>query len=222
MLFPNLILASASPRRRQLLTLTGLPFAITSANLDESPLPGEAPDAYVQRLAKSKALAAAQLTPANAQILAADTTVADGRSILGKPASPEEAKAMLVKLRNRTHTVYTALSVYVPGMEAPLMELCASAVPMRDYSDDEISQYIASGDPLDKAGAYAIQHPVFAPVINFNGCYASVMGLPLCHLARMLQKAGLTTDLGIPDRCQQHLHYSCSIYPAVWRGDNVG
>jgi len=103
-----------------------------------------------------------------------------------------------------------------------LMELCASAVPMRDYTDDEISQYIASGDPLDKAGAYAIQHPVFAPVINFNGCYASVMGLPLCHLARMLQHAGMPADDEIPDRCQKYLHYSCTIYPAVWRGDNVG
>ena len=129
---------------------------------------------------------------------------------------------MLKALRNRTHTVYTALALRVPGIASPLLELCASSVPMRDYSNEEILDYVNSGDPLDKAGAYAIQHLGFTPVINFSGCYASVMGLPLCHFARLLQKVGCPADAEIPKRCQQHLGYNCIIYRAVWRGDNVG
>lgn len=222
MLLPTLILASASPRRRELLALSGWQFTVTSVDLDEQPLPGEGPDRYVLRLAGSKASEAAKTLPSDAIILAADTTVADGATILGKPASAEEAVSMLKALRNRTHTVYTALALRAPGIASTLLELCASSVPMRDYSDEEILDYVNSGDPLDKAGAYAIQHHGFTPVINFSGCYASVMGLPLCHFARLMQKAGCPADAEIPKRCQQHLGYDCTIYRAVWRGDNVG
>ena len=222
MLSPTLILASASPRRRELLSLSGWEFKVTSVDLDEQPLPGEAPDRYVLRLADSKAKAAVEKLPTDAIILAADTTVADGDTILGKPTSVEEAVNMLKALRNRTHMVYTALALITPGIPSPLLELCASSVPMRDYSDEEIIDYVNSGDPLDKAGAYAIQHADFAPTINFTGCYAGVMGLPLCHFARLMQKAGCPADPEIPARCQQHLNYHCTLYPAVWRGDNVG
>lgn len=222
MLSPTLILASASPRRRELLALSGWQFKVTSVDLDEQPMPGEAPDRYVLRLAGDKATAAAETLPSDATILAADTTVADGDTILGKPASAEEAARMLKALRKRTHTVFTALALLAPGIDSPLLELCASSVPMRDYSDEEIHDYVNSGDPLDKAGAYAIQHDGFSPVINFMGCYAGVMGLPLCHFARLMRKAGCLPDAEIPARCQQHLNYHCTIYPAVWRGDNVG
>lgn len=218
----SLILASASPRRRELLALSGWQFRVTSVDLDEQPLSGEAPDRYVLRLAGSKARAAAESAPLDAIILAADTTVADGSTILGKPSSADEAVSMLKALRNRTHTVYTALALLAPGNIPPLLELCASSVPMRSYTDEEIRDYVNSGDPLDKAGAYAIQHAGFAPTINFNGCYAGVMGLPLCHFARLMQKAGYPAETVIPARCQQHLDYHCTLYPAVWRGDNVG
>jgi len=222
MLSPTLTLASASPRRRELLALSGWQFRVTSVDLDEQPLPGEAPDRYVLRLAGSKARATAESALFDAIILAADTTVADGSTILGKPSSAEEAMSMLKTLRNRTHTVYTALALLSPINTSPLLELCASAVPMRGYTDEEIRDYVDSGDPLDKAGAYAIQHADFAPTLNFKGCFAGVMGLPLCHFARLMQKAGYAADPEIPVRCQQHLDYHCTLYPAVWRGDNVG
>lgn len=119
MLLPTLILASASPRRRELLALSGWQFTVTSVDLDEQPLPGEGPDRYVLRLAGCKASEAAKTLPSDAIILAADTTVADGATILGKPASAEEAVSMLKALRNRTHTVYTALALRAPGSPLP-------------------------------------------------------------------------------------------------------
>ncbi len=93
---------------------------------------------------------------------------------------------------------------------------------MRDYSDAEIETYIASGDAMDKAGAYAIQNASFHPVINFKGCYASVMGMPLCHLTRTAQKLGLIVTSGLPSRCQATLGYECRIHDAILRGDIIG
>jgi len=217
---PALILASNSPRRRQLLALSGRAFVARPANLDEQPRPGEAPGAYVLRLAHEKALAAAQDGPA--LVIGSDTTVALDGQILGKPQDAAEARAMLLALRGRAHTVYTGLAVYAPQAGQMRGELCASRVPMRDYSDAEIETYIASGDPLDKAGAYAIQHAEFHPVEGFAGCYASVMGLPLCHLERALRSLGAPAAADVPAACQADLNYRCPVFAAVLRGENAG
>ena len=218
----SLVLASSSPRRRELLVLTGWKFSASPADIDETPRTGEAPGDYVSRLAAEKARVAAVEAGAECFILAADTTVADGMEILGKPAHPAEAVAMLKQLRGKVHHVYTAIAVRAPGLEAPLTDLCISQVPMRGYTSAEIEAYAATGDPLDKAGAYAIQHAGFHPVEGFGGCFASVMGLPLCHLARTLQKAGVTPQVDVAAACQEHLDYTCPVFRAILNGENVG
>ncbi|NMC79637.1 MAG: septum formation protein Maf [Chloroflexi bacterium] len=223
MALPALILASSSPRRRQLLALLGWPFDILTVEIDERPIAGERPDDYVQRLAETKAHTAGPRVPLGSLVLAADTTVANGKVILGKPQDATEAAVMLRQLRGRNHQVYTALAIYEPQTGQLEKDLCVSQVPMRSYSDAEMEAYIASGDPLDKAGAYAIQHLQFQPVVNFSGCFASVMGLPLCHLVRTRSKFGNEIRFNdVPRACQAELHYDCPISAAVLRGENLG
>lgn len=219
MSIPNLILASNSPRRRQLLAWTGWQFTVSAAEIDETPLPAEPPAAYVARLAHSKALARAQSAPAGQWVLASDTIVADGSQLLGKPANRAAARAMLGQLRGRTHQVYTALALIQTGSSRADFELCRDLVPMRAFAEAELETYLDSGDPLDKAGAYAIQHAGFHPVENFGGCYASVMGLPLCHLVRMAARLGFTPGSDVPATCQAQLGYTCPVYPAILRGE---
>ncbi len=185
---PDLILASKSPRRQQLLAALGLTFSIDAADVDETPLPGEQPDALVCRLCRTKAQAVAARYPGRI-ILAADTTVVLDGALLGKPADPAEAAAMLQALCGRTHQVYTAVCLAANGTLTA--SLSRSDVTMRPYSDAEIATYVATGDPLDKAGAYAIQHPCFSPVAAWEGCYASIMGLPLRLVKAMLLEAGV-------------------------------
>ena len=179
----DVILASNSPRRRQLLALTDLEFSTRPADVDETPLDDEPADEYVKRLAAEKARVVAvqvALDPlvidSDSLVIAADTTVVDGNQILGKPVDNQDAAHMLWQLRGCSHQVYTAIAVLMNG--ELLVECCCTDVPMRNYSDAEIQTYIESGDPLDKAGAYAIQHPGFHPVENLQGCYANVVGLP--------------------------------------------
>ena len=221
-----LVLASNSPRRRQLLALGGWDFTIAPADVDETPLPAEPAADYVLRLAQRKAQAAAALlTAASAAVetlvLAADTTVVDEGLILGKPRHAAEARQMLKRLRGRTHQVYTAIAVLRLGAPAPLTDLCCTDVPMRPYSEAEMDIYIASGDPLDKAGAYAIQHPGFRPVERLEGCYANVVGLPLCHLQRTLRKMGLSPQTDLPQACQQSLQYTCPVFRNILDGAGV-
>ncbi len=185
----SLILASQSPRRRALLAALGAAFTVDAAEVDETARPGEAPDALVCRLCRAKAQAVAARRP-SAIVLAADTLVALDGELLGKPADPFEATAMLRRLRARVHQVYTAVCVATDGKLTARLSL--SNVTMRPYSDAEIARYVASGDPLDKAGAYAIQHPLFAPVEAWEGCYAGIMGLPLRIAHEML------TEFGVP------------------------
>ena len=213
---PALVLASNSPRRRQLLALTGLLFVVSSADVDESLLENETPSDYVLRLAEKKARAIQ--ADASQVVLGSDTTVVDGMDILGKPADDAEAIAMLTRLRGRTHQVYTGAALLRMSDGLLLKDLCVTDVPMRDYSDDEIRAYVATGDPLDKAGAYAIQHPEFHPVASMSGCYASVMGLPLCHVTRMLRKMGIDTNADVPMGCQQLLEYRCPVYEKILNG----
>ncbi|MEW5829259.1 MAG: Maf family protein [Chloroflexota bacterium] len=217
-----LILASNSPRRRQLLALGNWMFNVIVANVDETPFPGEKPAAYVRRLAEAKARAVVGLARPNNIIVAADTAVVDGESILGKPADIAEAASMLRQLRGRVHQVQTGIAVLRVSDGLLLADLCVTDVPMRNYSDEEIETYALSGDPLDKAGAYAIQHAGFNPVEQFHGCFASVMGLPLCHLVRVMAKLGVYPSVNLPVACQTALQYPCPVSRAILRGEQVG
>jgi MAF protein len=174
----------------------------------------------VLRLARGKALASSKDKNDGRLVLAADTIVADGSQLLGKPYDADDASVMLRNLRGRSHQVYTALAL-CKGDEI-LTDLCVSQVPMRVYSDDEIEAYVASGDPLDKAGAYAIQHTGFKPVVDFSGCFASVTGMPLCHLLRSLHKAGIPTGIDAPRICLEHFDYNCRISEGVLSGVIAG
>ena len=214
---PRLILASNSPRRRQLLALTGIPFAVSVADVDESQLSNETPADYVLRLAETKARA----VKANADqiVLAADTTVVDGNDILGKPQDDAEAVTMLKRLRGHTHQVYTGIALFRPSDAFLLKDICVTDVPMRDYSDEEIRAYVASGDPLDKAGAYAIQHAEFHPVARMDGCFASVMGLPVCHVLLQLRKMDVQSQTDFFAGCETMLEYQCPVSYAILNGE---
>ncbi|MBE0686317.1 MAG: septum formation protein Maf [Anaerolineaceae bacterium] len=216
------ILASNSPRRSALLSLFQQPFQVVPADIDETEYPGEAPGDYVCRLAKTKAEVVGQRFPNAVLIIAADTTVADGEEILGKPVDQADACRMLRQLRGRNHQVYTAITLMVPEKGILAQELCLSQVPIRNYSDEEIETYVQTEDPMDKAGAYAIQHKGFHPVEDFKGCFASVMGFPACHLARSLEKIGLIPAIKIDFACQQYLDYDCPIAQLVLTGVNIG
>lgn len=216
---PNLILASNSPRRQQLLSLGGWSFEIKTAEVDEIPLTGEKPAVYVQRLAAQKATAVTGITKADIPILAADTTVADQGDILGKPEDAVEARLMLRRLRGGTHQVYTAIAVYHPSEDKLYTDLAVTDVPMRNYTDAEIEVYIQTGDAFDKAGSYAIQHAQFHPVASLSGCYANVVGLPLCHLARTLNKLGLPPKRNVAQTCQIEMQYRCPVYSSILKGD---
>jgi MAF protein len=211
----TLILASNSPRRKQLLALTELNFVVSAPDVDETQYENESPANYVLRLAETKARAIASYAEADQIILAADTTVVDGLDILGKPKDAAEAIQMLTQLRGRTHQVYTGVALLRVSDGYLLTELGVTDVPMRSYSDEEIHNYVATGDPLDKAGAYAIQHPEFSPVESMAGCYASVMGLPLCHVTRMLRKMNIQLETDVPSNCQKLLEYDCPIYTSI-------
>jgi MAF protein len=212
---PTLILASSSPRRRELLSLGGWTFDVRPADVDETPFPAEPAADYVQRLSRAKAQAMA--APPEAVVIGADTIVVlDGR-ILGKPAQAAEAREFLRALRGRPHLVLTGLSVYAPRREFFTTDLVASSVPMRDYPDADIEHYIASGDPFDKAGAYAIQHSSFQPVdlTLFHDCFANVMGLPLCHVLRRLRQLALPALTDAPMACQNFIPYACPIFQNI-------
>jgi MAF protein len=210
-----LILASNSPRRKQLLALGGWEFQVLPVDIDESQLDGEPAGDYVLRLSKNKAIAASHKAVLGNTIVAADTTVADGDEILGKPSSTQEALLMLQRLRGRLHQVFTAISIYDLGSATMRSELCLTEVRMRSYSDQEISAYIDTGDPFDKAGAYAIQHPSFKPVEKITGCFANVVGLPLCHLVSVLAEFDLTPKSDIIQKCQESRQQTCTIRDMV-------
>lgn len=215
----TLWLASNSPRRKQLLALGGWSFTVQPADVDESPLPGENPEMYVTRLAIDKARTAARRAERGVIVVAADTTVSYEDEILGKPADARQAENMLRRLRGGVHQVYTALALLRQEDGALITDCCATDVPMREYSDAEMGEYIASGDPLDKAGAYAIQHADFNPVERLQGCYANVMGLPLCHLARSLMKLDVQPQTNLPGACQASIQYTCPVYTRILAGE---
>ncbi|MBN1209602.1 MAG: septum formation inhibitor Maf [Myxococcaceae bacterium] len=182
-----LVLASASPRRRELLSQLGLRFTVSAADLDETPLAGEAADAYVLRLARAKARAVAERHP-GAWVLAADTTVVLGAELLGKPSGPAEAQEMLGRLSGRTHAVYTGVALAGRADSATVVR---TGVTFRALSAGEIDWYVGTGEPLDKAGAYAIQGRGGFLVAAVEGSPTNVIGLPLGETLELLTRAGV-------------------------------
>ncbi len=199
---PSLILASASPRRQHLLSLAGLTPTILPAEVDETQQAGESPHQLARRLARAKAHAVSE-AGSQGIILAADTIVMDGETVLGKPANPNEAIDMLMSLRGRTHCVATALAVVDSAQGREVVDLCETRVRMRSYRREEVLDYVASGSPLDKAGAYGIQDGEFRPVTRdgIEGCFANVMGLPLCRALAVLSSCGLQVPRDVTAQC---------------------
>ena len=187
----ELFLASASPRRRELLAQIAVPCVTQIASIDETPLPDEPPAAYVERLARDKARAGLLALGGrdDAVVLGADTAVVlDGR-ILGKPADLNESRAMLQALSGRSHQVLTAVALVGGGREAA--RVVSSEVSFRPISEAEIEAYWASGEPCDKAGSYGIQGLAAVFVNQLQGSYSAVVGLPLCETAELLGEFGI-------------------------------
>ncbi|HVG57495.1 MAG TPA: Maf family protein [Hyalangium sp.] len=183
----SLVLASASPRRRDLLSQLGVQFTVAAADLDETPLDKEAADTYVLRLARAKAQAVAARFPGT-WVLAADTTVALGTELLGKPGGPAEAREMLTRLSGRTHAVYTGVALAGRAQEATVVR---TGVTFRTLSASEIDWYVSTGEPLDKAGAYAVQGKGGFLVAAVEGSPTNVIGLPLGETLELLTRAGV-------------------------------
>jgi septum formation protein len=198
-------------------------FIVMGADINELIQPGESPADFVLRLASEKARAAAkkieQSTIENAIIIAADTIVVDGVEILGKPKDEEDAKNILEQLRGRNHQVLSGITVYQRVKNKVISKLVLTEVWMREYSEKEIKDYINSGDPFDKAGAYAIQNDSFNPVQELKGCFANVMGMPLCHLSLLLRELNLEMTSSIANRCQEAIQYQCPVYFKILAGE---
>ena len=196
---PRLILASSSPRRRQILALLGVPYEVLVAAVAEQPLPGEGPEAAARRVALAKAQAAAARRGTGV-VVGADTIVVLDGLILGKPVDAGEATRMLRALRGRCHAVITGVAVLNldtchQEVSAPTTEVC-----MRRYSEAEIAAYVAGGEPFDKAGAYAVQSAIFHPAATVRGCYLNVVGLPLCAVVASLCAVGFAVPPLAPAR----------------------
>lgn len=205
----RLILASGSPRRRELLALLNIPFDVVTAETDENVAGGYDP------VETAKAIAAAKARAVKAQVgeglvLAADTIVFHRGQLLGKPREAAEARNALSQMRGRWHLVITGLALALDS--GPLVvSAVETRVKMRRYGLDEVASYVASGEPMDKAGAYAIQDPVFQPVARVEGCYANVMGLPLCAIYMLLGESGMSLPVDPAQACPRYLGICCAL-----------
>lgn len=213
----NILLASQSPRRRELIKLVGLPFSMTSADVDESSIthPNPAINAVKTAELKAKTIANQITTHSPTIIIAADTIVALDSQMLGKPKNATEAKQMLLALCGRTHEVHTGMVVIDTRSGERIEGVHTAVVTMRPYTEKEMDSYILTGDPLDKAGAYAIQHSQFAPVKHLQGCYLGVMGLSICHLLQILAQLKITAAPNL-----NALHNAHQIYPCPYLSNN--
>jgi septum formation protein len=214
MMRPKLTLASASPRRRRLIALLGLPFRVCATDVEECPRDGEFPHDLVRRLSEDKVRAVAD-DARDGLVIGADTIVILEGEVLGKPADADAALHTLRRLRGRAHQVYTGVSVLDPATGKLFGVVVRSIVWMRVYSDEEMEAYVRSGGPLDKAGGYAIQDGVFHPVERVEDCYANVMGLPLCHLYQLLTELGVSIETPPYTACDAFLGRRCPIAKAV-------
>ena len=196
----SLTLASASPRRRELMNLLGLEFTITPADLDENSLPGESPVEMVERLSRQKALAVAAGMESGL-VIGADSTVVFEVQAVGKPVDDDDARRMLRMLSGTTHHVSTGITVVDAASGQILSDAMTSQISLRYLTDQEIEASIASGVPRDKAGAYAVQDTDLRPAADWEGCYNNIVGLPICRLLEMLQELGYQLPDGwtVPD-----------------------
>jgi septum formation protein len=212
-------LASASPRRRDLMGLTGWDVRVISTDVNERTKSGEDAQALARRLAEAKARSALERSNPEGILLAADTVVEYEGRLLGKPGDERDALRMLTELRGRNHTVVTALAISQPGNGSVEIEACKTSVPMREYATEELRAYVASGRAFDKAGGYGIQDEDFHPVDvdRLAGCFANVMGLPLCHLVRAARRMGVEPPIDVPAACQAYTSYTCPVYAEILR-----
>ena len=182
-----LVLASASPRRAELLRNAGIRFVVAPADVPEIRQQGESPEQFVRRVAREKAVAVMQTYPGR-MVLGADTDVIVNDAVLGKPRDANDAANMLRLLSGRKHVVMTAVTLLGPAVDDTRLE--STAVTFAKITDDEISAYVASGEPMDKAGAYAIQGIASRWIPRIEGCYFNVVGLPVPLVYRMLRENG--------------------------------
>jgi MAF protein len=215
----ELLLASGSPRRRDLLCLLGIPFEVVIPHVEEDAGSGEDAKEIALRLAWMKAKAVAKIRRGKV-IVAADTVVAPRGKVMGKPPDAVAASAMLYALRGQEHQVVSALAIFDPISQDTTVQAVETQVWMRDYRDEEIADYIARGEPFDKAGGYAIQDQVFHPVDRIEGCYANVMGLPLCHLYLRLQAVGLPSPTSPVRVCEVYSDRPCLIAAQILKQNN--
>lgn len=185
-----LVLASHSPRRKELLEKLGLPYLVLEADIDETFLPGESIEGSVQRLAAEKALACSSKI-SEGVVIGCDTVVVVDGQVLGKPQDPDEARTMLRLLSGRSHQVISGVAVLDAASGASMTAYERTIVYFQPLLEEEIESYVASGEPLDKAGAYAIQGKAALFIPRIEGCYYNVVGLPLHCLASLLKKMGI-------------------------------
>ena len=203
---PKIVLASGSERRRKLVEAFDAAVEVVRPDVCERRAwPDEQAEEYVKEMAELKALSAAYGAAAAGLVIGADTAVVvDGR-ILGKPTDEDEAKSMLTALRGRLHRVLTGVAVVWAENGAEASGVTSSEVTMRGYSDAEIARYVASGEPFDKAGGYAVQDEEFSPAARLDGCYLNVVGFPLCEVARLARGVGAEVrfrpDWRVDERC---------------------
>jgi septum formation protein len=190
---PRVILASQSPRRRELLTLVGIPHAVQPADIDETYLPGEQPGPHAERLAREKAAVVSSGDP-EALVIGSDTIVVVDGDVLGKPRDEAHAAQMLTRLSGRSHVVMTAVAVRWRGEERSSVE--AVGVTFHPLTVQDIHAYIATGEPMDKAGAYGIQGYGATIVERVDGDYFAVMGLPLQRVVRLMAELGVRYGFG--------------------------
>jgi septum formation protein len=183
----RLILASASPRRKEILASAGLEFEVRPSTIDEAPLAGETPDDYARRVARDKALDVAARAHPGSVVLGADTIVLSDGEILGKPSDPADAARMLRMLSGVSHEVITAVCLVRAPAEVVALTHETTAVTFRALDEEEIARYVASGEPLDKAGAYGIQGLACKFVTRIEGCYFNVVGLPIALVYGLLK-----------------------------------
>jgi septum formation protein len=218
----KLVLASVSPRRKELMAMGGWQFEVLPAGINEDLLLAEKPHAYVLRMAESKVCAVAGQASRGSLVVGADTTVVGPQGeILAKPHTEKEALEMLRRLRGRVHQVYTGVVVMQVDDGTINRELCVTDVYMRAYTESEMFAYIATGDPFDKAGGYAIQHKEFDPVEKIKGCYANVVGLPVCVLARLLEQQDIKTFHKFPPDSRSIQYDQCPICKQLNQSSNM-
>jgi len=191
---PKIILASGSPRRKELLSTLEIPFEIITSGVSEEVDPNLDPVEMVKVLAKMKATAVAKKIQ-EGLVIGSDTTIAFEDRTLGKPTSQENAKQMLEMLRNKKHQVISGIAILDSSSMRIEVGTVTTSIRMRNYSDQELIGYIATGEPMDKAGSYAIQGKGSSLIAEIEGCYNNVVGFPLCELVKLLEKFGVSVNL---------------------------